>query len=111
MSSEDQNPYTPTSSTVQDAHPLERRDPPVAIVVAVVLQAVGLLWSLCWLPHMWNATMTGELAGWVLLLNVVGWVVVTVLCVKIWRGRNWARIVLAVDRKSTRLNSSHLGIS
>lgn len=95
----DDNPYAapqaPVALPPAPAEPLKRIPPIVAIPVlllAVALVAFGLLR----LIRLFPAVSVGEVSGLTLLVTAVvlvlrGWVLF-----KVWRGRNWARIALAV---------------
>lgn len=90
------NPYTPPSVSVRDVQPAEGGKRPVAVVIAVVLISSCVLYNELRLPRMWDDFNRGWVPGYALLLNVAWVVLFGVLCVQLWRGRNWARIVLAL---------------
>jgi len=94
----DHNPYTPPSATVQDVHLAQgqRGSRPAAVVVAVVLLALGLVYSGSGLFRMLAYINTGFMAPTFLVFTLARWIVIILMCIHLWRGRNWARIVLLV---------------
>ncbi len=92
----ERNPYSPPSATVQDVQLSERPPRPKSVVIAVVLIAIGLAYSLTSIPSLLSYVQVGEISVLSLVWSFVKWAAVALLCWQLWRGRNWARIALVL---------------
>ena len=90
------NPYTPPSAAVQDVQVLERRVRPVAVVTAVIVLTVYLLWAGIANVRLFALINTGFVAPAFFLWSLGQMAVVVVTCIYLWRGRSWARVLLLV---------------
>ena len=90
------NPYTPPSTAVQDMHSKDPRARPRAVVGAVVLLVVNLLYSGYTVARLARWINTGFVAPAFFIRPLVSWIVIILACMYLWRGRNWARILLVM---------------
>ena len=88
------NPYTPPSAAVQDVRFVERHARPVAVVIAVALLVVGLLYDGVAAVRLARYIGTGFVAPTFFVWSLGRWIVLALACAYLWRGRNWGRILL-----------------
>ncbi len=96
---ETHNPYTAPAAPVQDVRlaGVEKLGrPPTVVVVAVALVAFSIVYGGFGLVRVLSHVSTGAIAPIYLVATLARWTIVTLMCVKLWSGRNGARTVLAV---------------
>ncbi len=93
----DHNPYTPPEATVGDVEVAELRERPVAVVVAVILIGIQILMWLSSYVRVLHVYLTASGMNLTLFgIQVVKCLLLLMICFQLWRGRNWARILLLV---------------
>jgi len=93
----DHNPYTPPAATVGDVEASELRERPVAVIVAVILIGIHILMGLSSYVRVLHVYLTaGGINLVVLGIQVAKWLLLFLICYQLWRGRNWARVLLLV---------------
>lgn len=92
----ERNPYSPPTVTVQDVQLSERPPRPKSVVIAVVLIAICLAYTLTSIPSLLSYVQVGEISVVTLVWSFVRWAAGALVCRQIWRGRNWARIALVL---------------
>ncbi|HET9864021.1 MAG TPA: hypothetical protein VFP37_11300 [Steroidobacteraceae bacterium] len=88
------NPYLPPSAAVEDVYKPGLGKRPASVIVAVVLLALGLLYSASATLRMLDYYRTGMVGPIFFIWTLARWAFVTLVCVQLWRGRNWARVLL-----------------
>lgn len=90
------NPYTPPAAAVGDVPEIETRKRPAAVVIAIALIAAYVLFGMFGYVRFWRAYLTANAMDLIMLgIQVTKWLVMFGLCFFLWRGRNWARFLLA----------------
>jgi hypothetical protein len=104
--SPDHNPYSAPSAAVEDARDLEIRQRPLAVLMATALLGCYLLFVILGHIRAWNHYMVAGSINLILLgVQIAKWLVMTLVCFQLWRGRNWGRILLLVMCGFTLLSS------
>ena len=90
------NPYSPPKTEVGSGELAAQAPRPRAVDIALVLVGLNVMLSLVGMLRSWEYVRNGAMSGldmfWLLLrLGLLVWI-----CFAIVRGRNWARILLAV---------------
>jgi len=92
----DHNPYTPPAATVGDVEAPELRERPVAVVVAIILIGIHIVMGAFGYVRFFEMILTGEMSLFLLGISIAKWLMLILICCQLWRGRNWARILLLV---------------
>jgi uncharacterized membrane protein len=93
----DHNPYTPPAAAVGDIESPALRERPVAVVVAIILIGIHILMSASSYVRVLHAYFSASEVNLLLLgIQVAKWLLLLLICHQLWRGRNWARILLLV---------------
>ena len=90
------NPYQPPLTPVDDVVPGAERVRPLAVKIAVGILFLGLMVDLAYLLPIFDAMMRGELSPLRFASRLLGYGIAVWIYVKIYSGRNWARIALLV---------------
>lgn len=88
------NPYSPPLAKVQDPSDQRLRSRPTVVVIAVSLLVIGLLYGGFGLVVMFGQVNVGEASPMLFVFTMARWIVAVLVCVFLWHGRNWARILL-----------------
>lgn len=89
------NPYTPPAADVGDAPEIDPGQRPVAVVIAVALVAVYAIFAIFSFLRVWYLLESAIDTNLILLgLQVAKGLLLFLVCLYLWRGRNWARILL-----------------
>jgi hypothetical protein len=93
----DHNPYTPPAATVGDVEAPELRDRPAVVIVAIVLIGIHTLMGIFRHARVFHVYLIGSEMDQINLgIQIAKWLLLILICHQLWRGRNWARILLLV---------------
>jgi hypothetical protein len=90
------NPYLPPAATVEDVNKAAIGRRPVTVGIAVLLLTLGLLYSASGFIRLLAYFQTGVVSAVFLVWSLARLAIVTLVCVQLWRGRNWARVLLGI---------------
>jgi hypothetical protein len=90
------NPYTPPSAAVADVPEPAALARPMSVTIAVVLFFAGLAIELVFWATSYPAMNRGEISALAFFAPMVGFFIAVWLYIKVFTGRNWARITLLV---------------
>jgi hypothetical protein len=90
------NPYTPPSATVADVPEPAALVRPTSVKIAVALFFAGLAIEVVFWATTFPAMNRGEIAPLAFFAPMVGFFIAVWLYIKVFAGRNWARITLLV---------------
>src|SRR5262245_39138138 len=90
------NPYTPPAAAVADVAEPAALVRPMSVTIAVVLFFIGLAVELVFWVTSFPAMNRGEISPLAFFAPMIGFFIAVWLYVKVFAGRNWARITLLV---------------
>jgi hypothetical protein len=90
------NPYTPPSVTVADVPEPAALARPTSVKIAVALFFAGLVIEVAFWTTTLPAMNRGEISPLAFFAPMVGFFIAVWLCIKVFAGRNWARMTMLV---------------